>query len=95
MGTGTIGSNKAQIRQEMQDRADDGEFMGMWMAHETDEPTREAFPNGWGDIGGGSSLGLDILETKILMLCFKLYICNYSILVKRSRSFNKKERLSK
>jgi len=31
---------------------DDGEFVGIWMAHETDEPTREAFPNGWGDIGG-------------------------------------------
>jgi hypothetical protein len=22
------------------------------MAHETDEPTRDAFPSGWGDIGG-------------------------------------------
>ncbi len=44
--TGTVGSNKAQIRQEMHDRADDGEFVGMWMAHETGEPTREAFPNG-------------------------------------------------
>ena len=36
----------------MQDRADEGEFEGMWMAHETDEPTRDAFPNGWRDIGG-------------------------------------------
>jgi len=26
--------------------------MGMYMAHETDEPARDAFPNGWGDIGG-------------------------------------------
>jgi hypothetical protein len=25
------------------------------MAHEPDEPTREAFPNGWGDIGGGGN----------------------------------------
>jgi hypothetical protein len=33
-------------------RADAGEFMGMWMAHETDEPLRDAFPSGWGDIGG-------------------------------------------
>ena len=32
--------------------ADNGEFMGMWMAHETDEPLRirDASPNGWGDI---------------------------------------------
>jgi hypothetical protein len=33
-------------------RADEGEFVGMYMDHETDEPTRDAFPNGWGDIGG-------------------------------------------
>ena len=52
VGTGTVGSNKAPIRQEMQDRADEGEFVGMWMAHQTDEPTRDAFPNGWGGIGG-------------------------------------------
>jgi len=52
VGTGTVGSNKAQIRQEMQDMADEGEFVGMWMAHETDETSREAFPNGWGDIRG-------------------------------------------
>ena len=36
----------------MRDRADVGEFVGMWIAHEMDEPTREAFPNGWWDIGG-------------------------------------------
>jgi hypothetical protein len=52
VGTGTTGHNKAQVRQEMIARADAGEFMGMWMAHETDEPLRDAFPNGWGDIGG-------------------------------------------
>ena len=52
MGTETVGSNKAQIRQEMQDMADEGEFVGMWMAHETDEPTRVAFPSGWVDMGG-------------------------------------------
>ena len=51
VGTGTVGNNKAQIRQEMQDRADAGEFVGMWMAHETDEPTRDAYPNGWGTLG--------------------------------------------
>ena len=31
--------------------ADEGRFVGMWMAHETDEPTMYASPNGWGDIG--------------------------------------------
>ena len=46
VGMETVGSNKALIRQEMQDRADEGEFLGMWMAHETDEPTRDALPNG-------------------------------------------------
>ncbi len=54
VGTGTTGHNKAQVRQDMLARADEGEFMGMWMAHETDEPTRDAFPNGWGNIGGGA-----------------------------------------
>ncbi len=52
VGTGTAGVNKAQVRQEMIGRADEGEFVGMYMAHETDKPTRDAFPNGWGDIGG-------------------------------------------
>jgi hypothetical protein len=52
VGTGAAGINKAQVRQVMIDRADEGEFVGMYMAHETDEPTRDAFPSGWGDIGG-------------------------------------------
>ena len=52
VGTGAAGINKAQVRQAMIDRADEGELVGMYMAHETDEPTRDAFPNGWGDIGG-------------------------------------------
>ncbi len=46
VGTGTTGHNKAQVRQEMIAREDVGEFMGMWMAHETDEPFRDAFPSG-------------------------------------------------
>ncbi len=50
VGTGTTGHNRAQVRQEMITRADAGEFMDMWMAHETDEPIWDAFPNGWGDI---------------------------------------------
>jgi len=45
-------ATKAQVRQEMRDRADVGEFEGMWLAHETDGPAKDAFPNGWGDIGG-------------------------------------------
>ena len=51
-----LGPNIAQVRADMQERADMGEFDGMWMAHETDVPVRDAFPNGWGDVGGD---GLD------------------------------------
>ncbi len=50
--TEAAANNKAQVKQAMIDRADEGEFGGMYMARETDEPTRDAFPNGWGDIGG-------------------------------------------
>jgi hypothetical protein len=52
VGTGTTGHNRAQVRHEMIARADADEFMGMWMAHEKDEPPQDAFPNRWGDIGG-------------------------------------------
>ena len=52
VGTGRMGPNKAQVRAKMQDRADGGEFAGMWMAHETDVPITDAFPNGWGECGG-------------------------------------------
>jgi hypothetical protein len=52
VGTWTMGSNKAQVGQEMRDRADVGEFERMWMAHETDELAKDAFPNDWRDIGG-------------------------------------------
>jgi len=51
VGTGRLGPNKAHVREEMQERADDGEFDGVWMAHETDVPLRDAFPNGWEDGG--------------------------------------------
>ena len=54
VGTGAAGINKAQVRQEMIGRADDGKLVGMYMAHEPDEPTRDAVPNGWGDIGEGA-----------------------------------------
>ncbi len=52
VGTGRMGLSKAQVRAEMQARADGGEFAGVWMAHETDVPIRDAFPNGWGECGG-------------------------------------------
>ncbi len=44
--------NEAHVRAEMQGKADAGEFRGVRMAHETDVPLRDAFLNGWGDIGG-------------------------------------------
>jgi len=47
VGTGTTGHNRAQVRQEMIAGANTGEFMGMRMAHETDGPLRDAFPNVW------------------------------------------------
>ena len=51
VGAGRSGPNKAQVRAEMQERANEGEFEGLWMSHETDEPLRDAFPNGWGRVG--------------------------------------------
>ncbi len=51
VGTGHLGPNKAQVRADMQERADEGEFQGIWLSHETDEPLRDAFPNGWGECG--------------------------------------------
>jgi hypothetical protein len=52
VGSGHLGPNKARVRAEMQESAYEGEFDGVWMAHETDAPLRDAFPNGWGDVGG-------------------------------------------
>jgi hypothetical protein len=57
VGSGRLGPNKAQVRAEMQERADEGSFDGVWMAHETDVPLRDAFPNGWED-GGEDALGM-------------------------------------
>ena len=51
VGTRMAALNRAQVRMEMSDRADAGEFMGVFMAHETDEPTRDAFLGGWGAMG--------------------------------------------
>ena len=50
VGTGNTGHNKAQDWQDMIARADVGEFVVVWMEHKTDEPLRDAFPDGWGDI---------------------------------------------
>ncbi len=52
VGRGRLGPNKAHVRAEMQERADEGDFNGVWTAHETDVPLRDAFPSGWGDAGG-------------------------------------------
>jgi len=58
----------------MNARADEGKFMRVYMAHETDEPERNAFPNGLGDIGGGRSrLGLDV-EVTFIVLHFSRYV---------------------
>ena len=46
VGTWHTGMNRVQIRQEMGAGADEGEYFGMWMAHETDVPLRDAFPGG-------------------------------------------------
>ena len=43
--------NGAQIRQEMRDMADQGEYFDIWMAHETNIPLRNVFPGGRMDIG--------------------------------------------
>ena len=51
VGHGHTGMNMARIRQEMGDRADQGEYFDMWMAHETDVPIRNAFPSGRMGIG--------------------------------------------
>ncbi len=51
VGTWTTGTKKAQVRQEMVATANASEFLGMWMAHETDQPTRDAFRYGWEDMG--------------------------------------------
>jgi hypothetical protein len=52
VGIGRLGPNKVQVRAEMQERANEGEFEGVWMGHETNVPLRDAFPNGWGDARG-------------------------------------------
>jgi hypothetical protein len=38
--------NMTRIMQDMIERSDVGEYLGMWMAHETDVPLRNGFPNG-------------------------------------------------
>ena len=46
VGTGAVGVNRAQVRQEMIGRADEGEFVGMYMAH------RMPCPMDAGTLGG-------------------------------------------
>ncbi len=65
VGTGRANTNKAQIRLDMLIKGDASEYVGLWMAHETDVPPRDAspFPN-WmeGQLGRCSRLGLDRLK---------------------------------
>ena len=56
VGTGHTGMKRAQIRHEMRDRADRGEYHDIWIAHETDIPLRNAFP------GGRMGIGEDALD---------------------------------
>jgi hypothetical protein len=49
VGKWRTGSNIAQIRMDMLGRSDVGEHVGLWTAHDTDVPSRDAFPVGWGD----------------------------------------------
>ena len=49
VGTGHSAANIVQFRQNMRGRGDVGEHAGLYMAHETDVPMRDAFPSGWGD----------------------------------------------
>jgi hypothetical protein len=51
VGSGRLGPNKAQVHAGMKERVDEGEFEGLWMSHETDEPLKDAFPNGWWSVG--------------------------------------------
>jgi hypothetical protein len=52
VGTGTTGTNMAHIRQGMLDRANAGEYIGIWRAHKIDIPPRDASLTGWGGIWG-------------------------------------------
>ena len=52
--SGTI--NLAHISLDMLERANLGERMGVYLAHETDAPFRVVFPTGWGD-DWGDALG--------------------------------------
>jgi hypothetical protein len=49
---GQAAPNGAQIRYAMRDRGDTGEHATLWMAHETDIPSRDAFHQDGGTIGG-------------------------------------------
>ena len=49
VGSGRTGNNIAQIRQGMLDRSDASERVGLWTAHDTNVPPRDAFLSSWGD----------------------------------------------
>ena len=52
VGRAKVVPNKAQVKQAMRDKWDAGDHATLWMAHETDVLTRDAFPSGWGDCWG-------------------------------------------
>jgi hypothetical protein len=52
VGTCHAAHNMARIRQNMRGRGDMGEHAGLYMAHETDFPMRDAFPSRWGGYWG-------------------------------------------
>jgi hypothetical protein len=47
VGSGQSTHNRAQIRQDMRGMGDRGEHTGLFMAHETDVPMKDAFPSRW------------------------------------------------
>jgi hypothetical protein len=52
VGMGQAVPTRAEVRHAMRDRGDAGDHATLWMAHETDVPTRDAFPLGWVDCWG-------------------------------------------
>jgi len=48
VGIGQAASNRARVRQTMRDMGDAREHATLWIAHETDIPSHDAFPSGWG-----------------------------------------------
>ena len=52
VSSGQSAPNKAHVRHDMRGTGDMGGHLGLFGAHETDVPARDAFPSGWGDCWG-------------------------------------------